>query len=106
MIGTFKDFYKFVKCFNPKLCNVWEDFHNRPDPKEGDVYMYGDEKIIFDNIIFDSKFKNGVAFFYNFHKENGDTVVVYSINDVYEPDKLLREELNDLYSFWTKCFPY
>ncbi len=106
MIGNFKDFYKFVKCFNPRLCNIWEDFYNRADPKRGDEYIYNNEKIIFDNVVFDSYFKNGVAFYYNFYNLTGDKISIHSINNVYDPDKLTKEDIEDLYGFWTKCYPY
>jgi hypothetical protein len=115
MIGTFKEFCKFVNCFNPAIYKIWEDFHERPDPQEGDVYNYVDNlsqineltfiKIIFDKVDFDPKFENGVAFNYIFHKEDGEQIIVHSINDVYDPSKLTFEDSKDLYAFWTKCFP-
>ena len=116
MTGTFKEFYKFVNCINPSICKVWEDFNNRPDPKEGDEYTYIDNlsainelsfvKIFFDKVEFDPKFKNGVAFNYIFHKEDGEQIIIHSINDVYDPEKLTFEDNKDLYAFWIKCFPY
>ena len=107
MTGKFKDFYKFVKCVNSGICELWEDFNNRPDPNPGDEYMYERTtfpfKIIFDKVEFDSKFENGVAFYYVFHTEDGDEFKIHSINDVYDTDKLT--DLRDLYRFWTDCKP-
>ena len=117
MIGTFKEFYKFVRCFNPELKVIWEDFHNRPNPKSGDKYIinffdsdnldlskFGE--VIFDKVDFDPTFKNGVAFIYRFHDENtGKEYIIRSINDVDDPKLLRYEELKDLYGFWKYSSP-
>ena len=38
MVGTFKEFYHFVKSYDPELINIWEDYNNALDPKKGDKY--------------------------------------------------------------------
>ena len=117
MIGKYKDFYKFVKCFNSSICSIWEEFNNRKDPQPGDKFMinfYNTEmldqskygEVIFDKVDFDPTFKNGVAFIYRFHDENtGEEYIIRSINDVDDPKLLRYEELKDLYGFWKYSSP-
>ena len=120
MIGTYKDFYKFVSIFAPYACEIWNDYHNRPDPKEGDMFniLYSDVNKVeysvlhtvpmktckFVKVEFDPEFKNGVAFYYIFDC-NGETIKIHSINDVYDIEKLREEDHWDLFGFWTKCTP-
>lgn len=118
MTGTYKDFYNFVKIRSPFLIQLWEDINNRPDPKEGDLYQFIDPNIQnveysvlhtlpmkigkFVKVEFDSKFKNGVAFYYIFNC-NGEIIKIHSINDVYDVSQLTLEDQLDLFGFWTKC---
>ena len=114
MTGTFKEFYNFVKCFNPYICNIWEDFHKRPNPQEGDKFFIKDcnaglneetfKEGIFKKLEFDSKFIKGVAFYYIFDV-NGTEYKVYSINDVYNGYELDIDEQSNLYGFWKYCIP-
>lgn len=115
MTGTYKEFYNFVKLNNPAVCALWEDFNKRPDPQVGDEYMYFEPipqmkvytwTIVFDNVLFDDKFENGVAFYYIFHrKDNGEEVRIHTINDVYDFDKLTMDDRQDLFGFWRNCIP-
>ena len=114
MTGTYKEFYKFVKCFNPSICSIWEDFNKRPDPKSGDKFLlkFDSEldkttyiQVIFDNIEFDSLFRNGVQYRYNFHDNEGNEYTVHSINAVEDPSKLSTDEMENLYGFWRYCIP-
>ena len=118
MIGKYKDFYEFVSIFSPYAIQIWEDIHNRPDPKEGDLFhiMYSDALNVeysvlhtvpiktckFVKVEFDPEFKNGVAFYYIFDC-NGEIIKIHSINDVEDKDKLTQLEYFDLFGFWTKC---
>ena len=120
MIGTYKEFYEYVRLMVPFIKDLWEDFHNRPDPKEGDMFniLYSDGNNVeysvlhtapmktckFVKVEFDSEFKNGVAFYYIFDC-NGEIVKIHSINDVYDIDKLRDEDRWDLFGFWTHCEP-
>lgn len=116
MKDNFKDFYKFIQINNPLLCSLWEDFNNRPDPNKGDEYIYFESinqlgvsytsNIIFDKILFDDKFNNGVAFYYIFHrKDNDEEIKIHTINDVYDYTKLTVQDQLDVYGFWKKCVP-
>lgn len=109
MKGKFKDFYKFVRCLSPNIINLWEDFHNRPDPKKGDKFKIEFNGVIdtfiFDKVIFDENFTNGVAFYYKFKTINDDEFSIYSINDVYDPTKLNIRDIDNIYSFWKHCKP-
>lgn len=110
MTGTYKEFYNFVNSKTPWICSLWEDFNNRKDPVEGDVFYIkqGMEcvRAIFDKVIFDDKFKNGVAFWYVFHNEKTNKEIrIRSINDVYDYKKLNSLEKTDIYRFWTDCKP-
>ena len=115
MTGTYKEFYNFVKLNAPIVCALWEDFNKRPDPQVGDEYMYFEPIpemrvynwiIIFDKVLFDDKFENGVAFYYIFHrKDNGEEVRIHTINNVYDFDKLTVDDRQDLFSFWRNCVP-
>lgn len=114
MTGTYKEFYKFVHDFNPYICSLWEDFHKRPDPKEGDKFLIknltpglGEDFFregTFKKVEFDSNFIKGVAFNYIFDV-NGDEYKVYSINDVYDGYELDINEQPYLYGFWSICTP-
>lgn len=121
MIGTYKDFYKFVSIMSPFINDLWTDFNKRPDPKEGDMfkimypYKLSDIEMSVMHIIpvidckfvrvdFDSEFENGVAFYYVFDN-NGEELKIHSINDVYDIDKLRDEDRWDLFGFWTHCKP-
>ena len=120
MIGKYKDFYEFVGVFSPYAIQIWEDIHNRPDPKVGDLFriIYSDANRVeysvlhtvpvktckFVKVEFDPEFKNGVAFYYIFDC-NGEIIKIHSINDVEDKDKLTQLEYFDLFSFWTRCTP-
>ena len=120
MIGTYKNFYNFIKIISPYSVKLWEDFNNRPDPQEGDLFQFIDPNIKyveysvmhtlpikvgkFIKVEFDNEFKNGVAFYYIFNCD-GEIVKIHSINDVYDQSKLTLEEQLDLYGFWVKCTP-
>ena len=121
MIGTYKEFYKFVSVMAPFIKDLWADFNNRPDPKEGDMfrimwpYKLSDiEKSVmhtipmieckFIRVDFDHEFKNGVAFYYVFDNKR-EELKIHSINDVYDIDKLRDEDHWDLFGFWTHCEP-
>lgn len=116
MIGTYKEFYRFVKENNPYICAIWEDFNNRPDPQVGDEFLlyYSITEIgvlnpiyvIFDKVLLDSKFKNGVAFYYIFHdKKTNEEIKVRSINSVDNIENLTFDDKIDLYGFWKRCHP-
>ena len=116
MIGTYKEFYQFVKENNSYICSLWEDFNNRPDPQVGDEFLLYYSitemgvltplQVIFDKVLLDSKFKNGVAFYYIFHNKNtNEEIKVKSINSVDDISKLTIEDQKDLYGFWKTCFP-
>ena len=120
MTGTYKDFYKFVSIKNPYLIDLWIDINNRPNPHEGDLFRIPDPNINnvehsimhfkptlvgkFVKVDFDSKFENGVAFYYIFNC-NGKEIKIRSINDVYDVTKLTFEDHLDLFGFWTRCEP-
>jgi len=120
MTGTYKEFYHFASIRSPYIIELWEEFNNRPDPKEGDLFTFADPNIQhveysvlhtlpmktgkFVKVEFDSEFKNGVAFYYIFDC-NGEIVKIRSINDVEDVSKLTLEDQLDLYGFWTKCTP-
>lgn len=121
MIGTYKEFYKFVSVMAPFIKDLWADFNNRPDPKEGDMfrimwpYKLSDIEMSvmhtipmieckFVRVDFDSEFKNGVAFYYIFDCK-GETIKIHSINDVEDKTKLKENEYWDLFGFWTHCEP-
>ena len=111
----FGEFYKFVQCFNPTICDIWEDFHNRPDPQYGDKFMIKNElasmgeksylEATFDKVIFDDKYKNGVAFYYIFNTEDNDKIKIHSINNIYDMSNLTINEHNDFMRFWKQCSP-
>lgn len=114
MTGTYKEFYRFVQWMNPHICDLWEDFHNRPNPKQGDKFLLKKmpqlnensyQEIFFEKVEFDGSFDNGVAFWYLFKDVNGNEVKVYSINDVYDYKKLTVEQLSHVMGFWTDCIP-
>ena len=116
MTGTYKEFYNFVKLNSPTVCSLWEDFNKRSDPQDGDEYMYFElisqmgvpctSTIVFDNICFDDKFENGVAFYYIFHrKDNDEEVRIHTINNVYDFDILTADDRQDLFGFWRNCVP-
>jgi len=114
MTGTYKEFYKFVQCMNPHICNLWEDFKHRPNPQNGDKFLLRKQsqlnessyqEITFKKVVFDGNFKNGVAFWYIFEDNDGNEVKVYSINDVYEYSKLTFEEFSNVFGFWKRCIP-
>ena len=116
MTGTYKEFYNFVKLNSPTVCALWEDFNKRPDPQVGDEYIYFEpipqigvsytSTIVFDKVLFDDKFENGVAFYYIFHrKDNGEEVRIHTINNVYDFDKLTADDRQDLFGFWRNCVP-
>ena len=89
MIGTYKEFYEYVGLMAPFIKDLWEDIHNRPDPKEGDMFNILCAKSIeevqystapmktskFVKVEFDPEFKNGVAFYYIFDC-NGETIKI------------------------------
>ena len=118
MIGTYKEFYEYVELMAPFIKDLWEDIHNRPDPKEGDMFNILCAKSIeevqysttpmktskFVKVEFDPEFKNGVAFYYIFDC-NGETIKIHSINDVEDKTKLKENEYWDLFGFWTHCEP-
>ena len=121
MIGTYKEFYEYVGLMAPFVRDLWEDIHNRPDPKEGDLFKILYAKSIEDvqysvlhtapmktckfvKIEFDPEFKNGVAFYYIFDCK-GETIKIHSINDVEDKTKLKENEYWDLFGFWTHCEP-
>ena len=108
MIGTYKEFFNFVNNKSPFICSLWEDFNTRKDPQNGDMFLvkYGDKcvKAIFDKVIFDGSFENGVAFFYIFISNNKE-IKIRSINDVYDNKLLTSEEKQDIYRFWIDCKP-
>ena len=115
MSKNFKDFYNFIKCINPSLCHIWEDFNTREDPKPGDKYLIfssvGNSSTKnnysnickFDKILLDSSFDNGVAFNYIFKDENNNDVNVYSINSVNDENKLTKEQRKYIFGFWRNC---
>jgi len=114
MTGTYKDFYKFVQLNSPDICNLWEDFNNRGDPTEGDEYMYFQKLlnkeisyiIVYDGILYDADFDNGVAFYYLFHrKDNGKEIKIHTINAVDDYKKLTDNDKTDLFRFWRDCIP-
>jgi hypothetical protein len=114
MTGTYKDFYKFVQLNSPDICNLWEDFNNRGDPTEGDEYMYFQKLlnkeisyiIVYDGILYDADFDNGVAFYYLFHrKDNGKEIKIHTINAVDDYEKLTDNDKTDLFRFWRDCIP-
>ena len=114
MTGTYKEFYKFVQWMNPHICDLWEDFNNRPNPQIGDKFLLRKDpqlnessyqEITFKKVFFDINFRNGVAFWYIFEDENGNEVRVYSINDVYEYDKLTIDDISHILGFWQYCTP-
>lgn len=115
MNKQFKEFYKFVQCFNPFICSVWEDFHNRPDPQHGDKFIIRNElnsleeepylEATFDKILLDSEYKNGVAFYYLFNTKNNDKLKIHSINDIYQTENLTIKEQEDFLKFWKQCIP-
>ena len=112
MIGTYKEFYKFVNSLDSSICKLWEDFNNRNNPKIGEFFLIetiNDEskeitylKGIFKKIEFDGNFEKGVAFNYIFDVD-GKEVNVYSINNVYDGFILDIYEHNNLYGFWKRC---
>jgi len=112
MIGTCKDLEMFIKCIAPLEWKVYEDFHTRPDPKEGDRFSaYVSNKddmqyviVTFIKVEFDPAFRNGVAFWYVFDN-NGEEFRIWSINDVNDPCKLSDEERKAIYGFWRYCSP-
>ena len=120
MIGTYKDFYKFVSIFAPYACKIWNDYHNRPDPQKGDLFniLYSGVSNVeysvlhtapmktckFVKVEFDPEFKNGVAFYYIFDC-NGETIKIHSINEVDDIKQIKTEDYFDLFAFWTKCEP-
>lgn len=112
MIGTYKQFWNFIRVFNPSFCDLWEDINNRPNPNKGDKFRYiigeDDPIIIFDKVEYDPTFDNGVAFIYKFHREdNNEKIDVYSINDVEDIDKFHKSDRSilNLYRFWKVCKP-
>lgn len=108
MIGTYKKFFDFVNNISPVICSLWEDFNIRKDPQKGDMFLVkqGDKciKAVFDRILFDDTFENGVAFFYIFIS-NDKEIKIHSINDVYNYKKLTQKEKKDIYKFWIDCKP-
>lgn len=121
MKTTYKEFYKFANIISPFIVNLWNDYNNRPDPKEGDMfrimwpYKLSDIEMSvmhtipmidckFIRVDFDPEFKNGVAFYYIFDNK-GEEIKIHSINDVYDIEKLREEDHWDLFGFWTKCTP-
>jgi len=118
MIGTYKDFYNFIRIQSPYYIELWEKFNNDPDPQEGDLYQFADPNIQyvqysvmhtmpmkigkFVKVEFDNEFKNGIAFYYIFDC-NGEIVKIHSINDVEDVTKLTLEEQLDLFGFWKRC---
>jgi hypothetical protein len=121
MTGTYKEFYKFINIFAPHCVDIWEDLHNRKDPKSGDKfritwpYKLTDVEMsvmhtipmvdcTFVKVEFDPEFKNGVAFYYIFDN-NGEELKLHSINDVYDTSKLTESDFWDLFAFWTHCKP-
>lgn len=116
MIGTYKEFYQFVKENNSYICSLWEDFNNRPDPQVGDEFLLYHSiaeigvlnplQVIFDKVLLDSKFNNGVAFYYIFRdKKTNEEIKVRSINSVDNIENLTFDDKIDLYGFWKTCFP-
>ncbi len=108
MIGTYKDFFNFTNNISPFICELWEDYNNRKDPKQGDMFLIKQAdkyvKGTFNKIIFDNTFENGVAFFYIFIV-NDKEIKIRSINNVYDNDKLTLKERRDMYRFWVDCKP-
>lgn len=116
MTGTYKEFYQFVNENDSYICDLWEDFNNRPDPQVGDEFLlyYSITEmgvlnpvcVVFDKVLLDSEYKNGVAFYYIFHNKNtNEEIKVRSINSVDDINKLTIEDQKDLYGFWKTCFP-
>ena len=113
----YKDFIEFVNILEPSLINLFNEFLSRDDPQPGDKYVFINRhmsienpiysfNIIFDKVIFDDTFNNGVAFYYIFHREdNGEELNVHSINDVNDPSILNQDEYEDLFRFWKDCIP-
>ena len=106
---------------SPFINDLWTDFNNRPDPKEGDMfritypYKLSDIEMSvmhtipmieckFIRVDFDSEFENGVAFYYVFDYK-GKEIKIHSINDVDDINKLTYEDQWDLFGFWTHCKP-
>jgi len=116
MTGTYKEFYQFVKENKQYICDLWEDFNNRPDPQVGDEFLLyysiaemgvlNPVYVVFDKVLLDPNFKNGVAFHYVFHEKNtNEEIKVRSINSVEDIDQLTISDKEDLYGFWKRCFP-
>lgn len=103
--NNYKDLYKFIKVCNHDLIDLYNDFYNRPDPKEGDKFTFYNSLIIFKKVLLDITFDKGVAFDYIFEDLEGNEIKIKSINYV-EDDKTLNEyEKNDFLGFWKYCKP-
>lgn len=113
----YKEFIDFVNILEPSLVELFNEIQSRKDPQKGDKYLYINRHvtiedpvysfyIIFDKVWFDDKFKNGVAFYYIFHREdNGEEFKVHSINHVEDPSIISEDDYYDLYRFWKDCIP-
>ena len=109
MVGTFKEFYHFVKSYNPELINIWEDYNNAPDPKKGDKYLVKVngcwEEMTFNKVEFCPTFKNGVQHNYFFKDKDNNDYIIHSINYVEDPNKLSKFDNEYLFGFWKYCKP-
>lgn len=103
--NSYKDLYKFIKVCNPDLISLYNDFYKRPDPINGDKFIFNNDIIIFRKVLLDPSFDKGVAFDYIFEDKNRNEVKIKSINYV-EDDKILNEyEQHDFLGFWKYCQP-
>lgn len=110
MTKSYKNFYNFVKSLSPNIVEIWENFDNYPDVKPGSKWIYNKDGTIwiFNKIIFDITFENGVKFNYIFNNidDNNITLVIPSINYVKDTDKITEKDRLDLYGFFYKMKPY
>jgi hypothetical protein len=114
MKQTFNNLKKYIQCINPHELKIYDDFYNRPNPKTGDEFQYiihqmtntyiVCDKMKFIKVEYDPEFTNGVAFWYIFEHDN-EEIKVWSINDVYDPEKLKDKERLAVYAFWKYCKP-
>ena len=90
---------------------LYNDIKNRPAPQPGDKYEYGESIIVFEKLMFDPDFKQGVAFNYIFHDEADESkkITIHSIHDINSEDEddyiLNINDIKDMYGFWKYTYP-
>lgn len=101
-----------IKYISPEIYQyalvLYNDISNRPNPKAGDKYEYGEKVIVFEKVMLDGEFKSGVAFDYIFHEEGDENnkIIIHSINSITDENYILNiNDMKDMYGFWKYTYP-